>query len=149
MIPKPVLRELVNRRVRDAEVLFENRRYSSAIYMAGYAIEIAFKYKICRIYIFSKGFPETKLEFQSYYSASGNKRNLRLAIKTLQEIRNHDLPKLLFYSGSEVKIKSKLLNEWNLIAGWTPEMRYKITAIYKTEAQSKISAVKSILKEIL
>ena len=149
MISKPTLRELVNLHVRDAEVLLQNRRYHSSIYLAGYAIEVALKYKICRMYFFTKGFPETKAEFESYYPAKGSKKHLRQAIKTVQEIRNHDLSKLLFYSGSEVKIKLNLFNEWNLIATWKPEMRYHIDTIRKAEAQSNLVAIRKILKEIL
>ena len=149
MISKPVLRELINLRLRDAEALFEKRRYHSSIYMARYAIEIALKYKICKMYFFTKGFPETKAEFELYYPAKGSKKNLRQVIKKIQEIRHHDLSKLLFYSGSEVKIKLTLLNEWNLIANWNPEMRYKPNTTKKAEAVIKLAAVKSILKEIL
>lgn len=149
MISKPVLRELINLRLRDAEALLEKRRYHSSIYMAGYAIEIALKYKICKMYFFTKGFPETKAEFELYYPSEGSKKNLRQAIKKIQEIRHHDLSKLLFYSGTEVKIKLSLLNEWNLIVNWSPEMRYKINVVKKAEASTKLNAVKSILKGIL
>ncbi|MEO8146717.1 MAG: hypothetical protein ABI723_03715 [Bacteroidia bacterium] len=149
MISKPVLRELVTHRLRDAEALFAKKRYRGAIYMSGYAIEIALKYKICKLYLFSKGFPENKVEFQSYYNVTGIKKQLRQTIKSVQEIKNHDLSKLLFYSGSELRVKSKTLIEWHLIATWNPEMRYANTLIRKSEAQNKLSAVKSLLKEIL
>lgn len=46
MIPKKVLRELVNQKLKDTEILILNRRYASAFYIAGYALEIALKLKI-------------------------------------------------------------------------------------------------------
>ena len=70
MISKPTLKKLVKERLRDSEALFNRRRYHASIYMSGYAVEIALKYKICKMYYFSKGFPENADEFQSYYSVS-------------------------------------------------------------------------------
>ena len=49
---------------KDAKALFEKRRYPTAIYMAGYAIEIALKHEICKMYIF-QGFQNQKANSQA------------------------------------------------------------------------------------
>ena len=145
MISKPALRELVIIRMKDVNALFEKRRYNATIYMAGYAIEVALKYKICKILIYSQGFPENKVEFQKYHS-SKSKKSLRQTVKSLQVIKTHDLSKLLFYSGMEYQIKSKLFIQWLLISTWNPEIRYKYSIVQKSEVSSILSAVNAILK---
>jgi hypothetical protein len=147
MISKPVLKELVSIRMKDAKALYEKRRYNAAIYIAGYAIEVALKYKICKILVFSHGFTENKVEFQNYHS-SRSKKLLRQTVKSLQDIKTHDLSKLLFYSGVEYQIKSRLLNELLLTSAWSPELRYEYIIVRKTEASRTLSAVNAILKEI-
>jgi len=39
MIDKKVLRVLIGQKLKDADVLVANSRYSSAVYLAGYALE--------------------------------------------------------------------------------------------------------------
>ncbi len=148
MISKQVLRSLVLVREKDARALFEKRRYPASIYMAGYAVEVALKHEICKMYFFIKGFPETKGEFQSYFPQRGKKHLLK-TIESISEIRHHDLKLLLSYSGLEFKIKSTVLWEWDLISQWKPEMRYRITPVRKSEAEVRLSAVRTIIKEIL
>jgi hypothetical protein len=103
VISKKTLRALVLIREKDAIALFEKRRYSAAIYMSGYAVEIALKYEICKMYFFSKGFPESKSEFQSY-SYQRVKRHLMETIKSVSEIRHHDLQLLLVIQGWNSKL---------------------------------------------
>jgi hypothetical protein len=148
VISKKVLKALVLIREKDAKALFEKRRYTAAIYMAGYAVEIALKLEICKMYFFSKGFPESKNEFQSY-SNQRDKKYLMKTIESIREIRHHDLQLLLGYSGLEFKIKSTFLMEWELISQWKPEMRYQIIAIRKSQAQVNLSAAGAIIKGIL
>jgi hypothetical protein len=148
VISKKVLKALILIREKDSRALFEKRRYSAAIYMAGYAIEIALKHEICKMYFFSNGFPESKSEFQSY-SYQRVKKYLMKTIESISEIRHHDLQLLLSYSGLEFKIKSAYLSEWELISQWKPEMRYQVRPVRKSEAAIKLSAVGTILKGIL
>lgn len=75
MIPKTTLRELINQKLKDADVLIANRRYPAAIYIAGYALELALKLKVCKIFKFAQGFPEK------------TKQNLWF-IKTCQRTKN-------------------------------------------------------------
>lgn len=149
MISKKILRELVYQKLKDADILIANRRYASAIYIAGYALELALKLKICKIFKFAQGFPENKREFIFYQNSAKSQPLLAGTITQIKDIRNHDLNKLLFYSGVEVQIKLNFLNEWNLAVSWDPEMRYKIQKILKREAVSKVTAIKTIVQNIL
>jgi|SRR6218665_144797 len=131
MISKPILKALIKRYLRDAMILASNRRYSSAIYLSGYAVELALKYKICRLMIFSRGFPETRNEFSSYFS--GDRRSIFPgSVRELRDIRHHDLSKLLCFSGEELNIQVNLSSEWELIRTWNPDMRYKNSVVRKS-----------------
>ena len=144
MISKRVLKELINIRLKDAQALFKTRRYQASIYLSGYSIEIALKLRICRMFSFNKGFPETKSEFSDYKNPS-SKGNVAIAIKELKEIRHHGLTKLIIYSGVETRIKQAYLNEWNLIAGWDPKIRYEISKTRKADAYSWLSSVQVLI----
>lgn len=149
MISKKILRELVDQKLKDADVLIANRRYASAIYIAGYAIELALKLKVCKIFKFVQGFPENKAEFIFYQNSVKSQSLLAGTITQIKDIRNHDLNKLLFYSGVEYQLRLNFLNEWNLVVGWDPEMRYKLQKVLKREAVSNIKAIKTLVQNIL
>jgi hypothetical protein len=149
MISKKDLRELVNQKLKDANALMAKKRYATAIYIAGYALELALKLKICKIFKFAQGFPENKTDFSIYQNSSTQQPTLFSTISKIKDIRNHDLNKLLFYSGTEYNVKLNLITEWNLVVSWNPEMRYKILIIRKQEAETKIKAIKTLIQNIL
>jgi hypothetical protein len=149
MISEQELKQLVTEKLTDTEALISKKRYNAAIYIVGYALEIGLKLKICNILKFDKGFPENKNEFKAYLSESNENVDLLRSISNIQEIRNHDLDKLLFYSGVEYKIKLNFIEEWSKVASWNPEMRYKILATTKEDATEKAIATKKIINEIL
>jgi hypothetical protein len=148
MIDKKILQILIGQKLKDADVLLANNRYSSAVYLAGYALEIALKLKICKIFKFVNGFPETKTDFNYYQSSSKSQPLLAGAINQIKDIKHHELNKLLFYSGAEYNVKLTLLREWNLVVTWTPEMRYSIKRISKRNAIENVAAIKSIIQSI-
>jgi hypothetical protein len=41
MIARKTLKELINQKLKDADILIANRRYPAAVYMAGYSLELA------------------------------------------------------------------------------------------------------------
>jgi HEPN domain-containing protein len=112
MILRSDLRKIARARLRaqglrDAEVLFRSQRYDGAIYLCGYAVEIALKARICRTLSWP-GYPSTGGEFQNY-----------------QTFRRHNLDVLLRLSGVEERVKTTLMVEWSAVAAWDPEVRYK------------------------
>ena len=106
MITRNNLRKIARAKLRDAEILYKNRRYDSAIYLCGYAVEAILKARICRTLKWA-GFPETRGEFQSY-----------------QRFRTHNLEVLLSLSGIREKILNEYSTEWTDVSKWSPEMRY-------------------------
>ena len=97
MIKKQHLKDIALKKLDDAKLLFKHDKNDSSLYLVGYSVELSLKFKICKILKLDKGFPETKSEFEMYIKESTN--DLDREIKNLKEIRNHDLQKLLFYSG--------------------------------------------------
>lgn len=147
MITKPVLKKLAENRLTDAKVLLNNRRYFAAIYLAGYSLELVLKYRICMLLKFNNGFPEDKLEFNSYY-LSTTKGLLQNTVRELKDIRHHNLSKLLRYSGEQVNIESKFTSDLIIVKDWTPEMRYSINTIRKQKAVNFLKSAKVIVDEL-
>jgi len=149
MISTKTLKALIDQKLKDAEVLIANGRYATAIYIAGYTIELTLKLKIYKIFKFVQGFPENKVEFAIYQNSAKSQPLFAGTITQIKDIRNHDLNKLLFYSGIEFQIKRDHLNEWNLVVGWDPEMRYRMQKVLKREGLNNVNAIKMLIQNIL
>jgi len=122
------LEKIATARIKDAEVLLNARRYDGAIYLCGYAVEIALKARICKTLGWS-GYPSTKREFENY-----------------QSFRTHNLDVLLRLSGIEQKIKVELFAAWSAVAAWDPEIRYKPNgSATKEETNLMIDSSKKLL----
>ncbi len=77
-----------------------------------------------------------------------NRNNPQPISINLGDIRNHDLNKLLFHSGAEVKIKSSCFAEWTIVSCWNPENRYKKTRVLNKMALGYLRAAVKIIREI-
>ena len=129
MIARNDLRKIARAKLGDAEILYKNRRYDSAIYLCGYAVEAILKARICRTLKWS-GFPETRGEFQSY-----------------QSFRTHDLNVLLSLSGVQEKILTEYPMEWRRVSEWSSEMRYlPIGTTPQSHVLDMIEATKVLVK---
>lgn len=127
---KKEIRNIANSRLKDAQVLLKNRRYSGAIYVCGYAIELGLKNQICKTLKWSEYPPGGK--FKNY-----------------QSFKTHDLETLLSLSGKEQKIKSSLFAEWSIVSQWKPESRYQpIKRVSKHEAVTMIQSTITLLKSL-
>jgi hypothetical protein len=129
MIHRSELRKLVQARLKDADILCANRRYAGAVYLCGYAVELALKARICQTLKWA-GFPETRQEMQDYRS-----------------FVVHDLDVLLHLSGVERQIKTNYLSAWSIVATWDPELRYQpIRQTTRQDALNMLNAVKTLAK---
>lgn len=129
MITIRELKTISKAHLKDAEVLFQNRRYDSAIYLCGYAVELALKSRICKTLRWN-GFPESRKEFEKYKS-----------------FRTHDLDVLLTLSGLDEKIKKLYLLDWTVAAKWNPEIRYRTTGITnRNNANDMIKSTVNLIK---
>ncbi|MCI0489326.1 MAG: HEPN domain-containing protein [Blastocatellia bacterium] len=140
------LREIARERIKDAEALFDAERYEGAMYICGYAMEIALKARVCKTLRWSD-FPQTDSEF-------GGKNRKYAPFKT------HALDFLLSYSGREDKIRNRFKAQWDLVVSWDPQSRYtpplKTTratrardkAALKAKTRQMIDSVKILLREL-
>ena len=131
MIPPSGLRSISQARLRDAKVLLEAARYEGAVYLCGYAVELALKARICQTLRWA-GFPETQAEFKGFGS-----------------IKTHDLEILLRFSGIEPRIKGKYLYYWSKVLDWNPDRRYQLTGqVTQQKATAMISSARKLLAAI-
>jgi len=131
MIAIKDMKAISKARLRDALVLSTGKRYEGAIYLCGYALELALKARICRTLKWA-GFPDTNMEFESY-----------------KTFKTHDLDVLLHLSGIEAKIKTAFLAEWSAVAQWDPESRYNpIGSATQADAYLMLSSTKALLGKV-
>jgi HEPN domain-containing protein len=115
------LKKLARDRLRDAKTLFDTDSYHGAIYLAGYAVELALKSRICQ----------------------------HLGWEKLDEsmLKRHELKFLLRFTGLESKQES-FIEEWNLLSDWNPEMRYNASEDFQKDETRKIIDATEQLMEI-
>lgn len=128
MLTRVELRKIARARIKDAETLFQANRYEGAVYLCGYAVEIALKARICGTLRWA-GYPSTNAEFKNF-----------------QSFKIHSLDVLLSLSGVERKVKTNFLAAWSGVAAWAPEARYKpIGSVTRREANLMIRSAKTLL----
>lgn len=147
MISKPNLKKLTNRYLQDSKVLLDNKRYASSVYLAGYAVELALKYRISKFFRFGSGYPESPPEFKIY--TRGKSRFTGTTIKSIADLKIHNLTGLLFYCGEEINILNNYATEWNIIKSWNVLLRYNSGIVRKVKAISFHNSAKKVIGELL
>lgn len=123
MITLSDLNTLSLARLEDAKALMKAERYDGAMYIAGYAIELALKARICKTLKWTE-FPETQ-DYRSF--------------------KVHNLDVLLHLSGIEDDINSNYWIDWSLASKWNPENRYKTNALVsKQEAEETLESIEKL-----
>jgi HEPN domain-containing protein len=123
------LEGIAQARLDDARALLTAERYDGAVYVCGYAVEVALKAKICRVLNWLD-FPQTNGEFKPYRS-----------------FQTHELDVLLRLSGQETRIKNDHFDLWNVVAVWKAESRYNaIGTAGAAQAHAMIEAADKLLK---
>jgi len=115
--------KIARARLEDSHVLAIFNRYGGAIYLCGYALEIALKIKISKEHNQSS-FPETRVEFRNF--PIGGER-----------IKTHNLSVLLSLSPSMeqyIRNSRECFRKFNrLSSNWNAEFRYKQLSILGDE----------------
>lgn len=120
------LQRLTRLRLREARVLFDNRRYEGAYYLLGYAVECALK----------------------AYIAKQTKRYDFPDKKFVNDIYTHDLNKLLSVSGLEAEYRKEIVRtpnfelNWTVVKDWSEQSRYA-SGVSRAKAKDFRSAVVS------
>lgn len=133
MLKRTKLKFIARTRLTEARILFYRKKYDGAVYLCGYAIELALKRKIAEVLDW-RGYPETEQEFSG-----------------LNSFKIHKLGLLLKLSGLERQWqkKSRLFAKWQIVQRWDPEIRYReIGRLSKSDAKETIDASEKILKEL-
>ncbi len=131
MLATKEVKRIAAARLSDAEVLFKASRYDGAVYLCGYAVELALKARICKTLKWT-GYPETNAEFQ------------RLA-----SFKVHDLDVLLRLTGRESVVKASFFVEWSAVAAWNPEARYKpIGSANASDAKLMLDSATVLLRKL-
>jgi HEPN domain-containing protein len=125
------LRSLANARLRDAEGLFANRRYSGAYYLGGYAVECAIK--ACIAKNTRRGeFPEKEKVNRSY---------------------THDLQQLIGVAGLRQPLQAREKVDANFSANWARVITWSEAARYeghgRQEAQGLLQAISDATSGVL
>lgn len=132
MLTRAELRKTAREYLAAAVILRSRRKYDVAVYLCGYAVEIALKDRTCRTLRWAS-FPETANDF-----------------KSLSSFKTHNLEILLRLSGAEDKIKPALNGDWSVVTKWDPEQRYIPRGTKSlTDADDMIEATKNVLKVML
>jgi HEPN domain-containing protein len=107
------LRELSRLRLREAQALYKAHLYDGCVYLAGYAVELALKARICRLLRIKE------------YPLSGD---IGKAFKV------HSLDQLKVLAGLSVEIdmskNKELFDNWSKAVDWDPEQRYEAPGKY-------------------
>jgi len=128
MISTDDLISIAQERLNDAETLLNANRFEGAVYLCGYSIEIALKYKICKTLNWA-AFPSSNREFENYRS-----------------LKTHDLDVLLSFTGIDTTLKITYFAEWSAISIWNPEARYHpIGMIDPDKASRMIKSAKTLI----
>jgi len=132
MIARADLSKTARAHLRDAIILERSRSYDGAVYLCGYAVEIALKARICQTLRWA-GFPSTSAEFQY-----------------VKSVQTHNFEALILFSGVEARIKPALATDWSVVKKWTPEQRYSPAGTQTAiEAGGMIAATRVLLKVLL
>jgi len=124
------LHKLALDRFEDAKALYAAGRYFGAVYICGYAAELALKWKICM----TLGWEE--------YPGEGKNSDKYKSFKT------HELVILLHLSGAEEKAKKEFWSEWSVVVSWKPEMRYSTKEQTAKDAELMLNSIQVLLKKL-
>lgn len=131
MLARTDLLKIARGKLKDATVLFTNRRLDGASYICGYAVELTLKARICKTLKW-KGYPESNSEFQNY-----------------QSFRTHNLDVLLHLTGREEFVKTNYMVEWSAVSQWESKSRYSIAgSVTMEDALLMIISAEVLLKKI-
>jgi HEPN domain-containing protein len=110
---KKDLQHLSRLRLEEAEALYKARFYDGCVYLAGYAVELALKARICRI-----------LRLREYPPSGELGRTFRI----------HNLEDLRVLSGLSAEIEASknkdLFDNWSIAVVWNPMQRYESPGKY-------------------
>ena len=146
MVNPEEIRKLAKQRLTEAEILYQNGQYDGAYYLAGYAVELSLKAKICE----RLGLPHLFDETNSTNNSIKGMCEIRKTLKT------HNLIVLLnlcglkpnFDEGKATNLQIAILNSL-LINSWDENARYKPCGHVQLQDIHKIIQLLTVEKNFL
>jgi HEPN domain-containing protein len=123
---KKNLQDLARLRLKEANALFDAGLYDGCVYLAGYAVELALKARICRV-----------LKIATY-PAEG--------FGSSYKVPSLDQLKVLAALNPDIDVtkNEKLFENWSIAVKWDPEQRYEPPGTYdKTAAKDILDSIQS------
>ena len=117
------LQRLAEGKLADAVLLFENRRFTNAYYLAGYAVELGLKACVAR-QIVAQTIPDKDC---------------------INRVFTHSFKSLVGMAGLQEEFKTRELADsvfaanWAVVSEWSPDFRF--TSVDATSAQVMLAAV--------
>lgn len=130
MIKPSDLRANAKAKLEDARLLLDHGRYDGCAYIAGYAVELALKARVCSTLKWP-GYPDSKKEFEK-----------------LASFKTHDFDTLSLLSNAGDVISPQHGPEWLLVKSWKPEDRYKAVGTVSEDARVFYLAVEILLQQL-
>ena len=133
MITCADLQKITHARLKDANVLLTNRRYDGAMYLVGYAVEIALKRRFCQ----DNGevsFPSTQTEFETWR----NKYGVRLNTHALQNLADATTWDCTSYWA-----------EWSSFTTWAETLRYSPIGYAAPKGTQRMIAAANVIVGVL
>lgn len=134
------IKKLAIERLEEADILYNNRKFDGAFYLAGYSVELMLKAKICERF----GIPNLFDEQNKGVNAISGIGEVRKAVKT------HNLYVLLIFGGLLMKFEKDILKNKQLLkansilfGNWDENSRYKPCGSMKAK---EINALILLLK---
>lgn len=127
-------------KLQDAEYLLEDNRFDSAYYLAGYAIELLLKARVCK----TLGIPDF-FDFDN-----SERKKLKNESVITKPYKVHDFEQLLILSGIYTEYRNELLNNesfsnaWWIVSQWNENSRY-LTGAEPKSVKSFIISVKEVM----
>lgn len=153
MIPIADFEQTAREKLLDAKCLLDGERFDGAIYMAGYALEIAIKVKLCH----SKempAFPDTYNEWKDVAGALKKfdntwKKPDNAFDKESKSWKEHLSEELVEKLDEPLKSQILVDRDWNKVRIWSVDLRYRRNMATKSQATGFINAIENIANNTL
>ncbi len=140
------IKELATARLEDAKILLANSRYEGAFYLAGYAIELTLKAKIC-----------THLDIDDLFSDNPTTHSKGSLGRFRESVKTHDFFVLLNLCGLNRKLEVEqedniyFKENWSLLfqKSWNEGVRYKQGHIEASDVTTIINFLTEPTKGLL
>ncbi|QVL50166.1 MAG: HEPN domain-containing protein [Thiocapsa sp.] len=117
--------ENLKQKYSDAVLLIESQRYSNAIYLTGYCVELALKYAIAK-----------HLNWQQFRTEG-----------ELRVLKSHNFFFLLQFTGKEDAIKAN--TAWHVVSKWRETNRYEDPRrAVESDARGMLAAARTLVEDL-